>query len=75
MIFQQNKHKASSDMCVNLIQNSLNTSWVLNLGVTDHMMRDKKKLNNYKHYEGEQIVIVANEDKMEILASIVPIKY
>jgi hypothetical protein len=31
------------------------------------MTENKKLLSNYKHFESEQFVIVANEDKMKIL--------
>jgi hypothetical protein len=36
---------------------------VLDSGATDHMMKNKNLLINYKSYEGKQIVIVANEKK------------
>jgi hypothetical protein len=39
---QSNIYKASSSMCVNLIQNSLNTSWILDSGANDHMTGDEK---------------------------------
>jgi hypothetical protein len=66
-MFAPNTKKASN-MVTNLIQN-FNTNCILDSGATDHMTEDKKLLNNYKHFEGKQFVIVANGDKMKILWS------
>jgi len=67
VMFAPNIKKASG-MVTNLIQN-FNTNWILDSGATDHMTGDKNVLNNYKHHEGKQFVVVANGDKMEILGS------
>jgi hypothetical protein len=65
VMFAPNTKKAFV-MVTNLIQN-FNINWILDSGVIDHMTGDKNLLNNYKHHDGKQFVIVANEDKIEIL--------
>jgi hypothetical protein len=44
-----------------------NINWILDSGATDHMIGNKKLLSNYKHFEGEQFIIVVNGDKIKIL--------
>jgi hypothetical protein len=50
MMFQRNDQKASS-MISNLAQNQLNSKWILDSGVTDHMTENKILLKNYKIFE------------------------
>jgi GAG-pre-integrase domain len=66
MLLQQNTQKYSG-MAFNLSQNSSQTKWVLDSGATDHMTGNKDLLDNYRKYEKNQFVTVANGEKMEIL--------
>jgi hypothetical protein len=66
VMFNANTTK-SSGIISNLSRKMTNTNWILDSGVTDHMTRNKKLLSNYKHFEGEQFIIVENGDKMKIL--------
>jgi hypothetical protein len=66
VLHQQNTQKYSG-MAANLSLNSSQTKWILDSGVTDHMTGNENLLYNFRKYEINQFVTVANEEKIKFL--------
>jgi hypothetical protein len=59
----------NSDMIANSNLNSLQSNWILDSGVTDHITRNKNLLDNYENWNKVQFVTVVNGEKIKILGS------
>jgi hypothetical protein len=52
-------------MAANLSLNSSQTKWILDSETTDHMTENKNLLYNFRKYEINQFVTVANGEKIK----------